>query len=329
MTDEELKKYREQIERLKRDFHGENSHNIENRNPFLKPIDSFEKASSGSLLSELKSLNNYSDNVHINIPKEIIKNNIPISQKIYTDESIDVPESINEVEIKNEIFENNSEPITNEAVNEDLILKIEEPIVEKTISEVSESKIVTESNEIIPPIISPTENTEIDEEKKPSIFKYILMLLALILLGFLAYYFYNKNNQPDVKNDASINIEKLYADSVLAYQEEIKIQKEIEEKYAEEKAAEESAKILISDTIFNLTDSLYSKGYYAIIGSFESNKNAIKTKSRNKTVYEAFIFNTDKIRLGLKISDDENQVLIDLEEVRKNYPEAWLIYNKN
>lgn len=202
---------------------------------------------------------------------------------------------------------------------------------------VKEPAIVAEIKEIgqnIPPIIPPITASGLaadEEHKKSSILKYVSLIVGILVLGVVAFYFYNRNVTNDLKHANQVKVEKAFADSVLAYEENLKIQQEIEAKYAEEQAElerlEQERIVFISDTIFNLSELEVATGYYAVIGSFSDMSFAKKFK--NKTKYPSVIFTQDKIRMGLKLSDDDIVIFEDLENVRKSYPEAWLLYNRH
>lgn len=318
MTPEELEKYKKQLENLKKDFHKENIENIE------KVLDSEktqkivvdEKLPNQSILEKIRQLgSDESTQADQPIKKENILSEeskpFDFTQNNKTEKKI----------VTSIISEKPIDAFEKENKNTNIIAEKTSP------KKHSPENVQTDKKDqnIIPPITPNNTNNELDESGNLNVLKYILLLLVLILIGFIAYFFYTKNLKNQTTSKVSTE-EKSYIDSVLNYEQEL-IRQEIEAKYNEDGVVLENSE-LISDSIYQIS-STNPAAYYVVIGSFGSLENAQKLKNKHKTAYESYIFNTDKIRVALKISEDENQVFNDLSSIKTKFPDAWLMYNRN
>lgn len=198
---------------------------------------------------------------------------------------------------------------------------------EKTSIAVANIKPETPKKEIKKPenLVSPSviqaENQNLKEEpnSKNNIIKYVFILFFLVLLAFLACYFYSKtNNNVNFNNNELSALEKNKVDSTLNFEEETRIQNL-------ESIQDSENSIRIADRIFQLK-SQNPKAYYVIIGSFKTMNKAVLLKQKEK---DAYIFDQEKIRVGIRIFADENEVLDVLAKIRLDYSDAWLVYNQN
>lgn len=369
MTPDELKKYKKQIEMLKKDFHKENPENIET-DPLSNLTDdnalNKTPGKSNSVLDKLKQLDKTAIREEKVIPVIADKVVTPIKTiknvglesvkqqteqvKQYAENKIsNTKTSTEQASYSNNIEKQIIKPIQEtkvETVKPTLETKAEsvKPVNEAkavNVKPIQETKVETiktavnetntkTNNEIkdVPPVIPPVSEPKNDneDEGKSSILKYILLLLLLLLLGFVAYYFYNKNNSKSEDLHQVTLEKKKYEDSVLAYEQE-KIKQEIEDKYNEDNI-ELEASPLIADTIYQVISN-NPEGIYAVIGSYAEMKNANSLKNKQQTGFESFVFEADRIRVALKISDEENLIFDDLTQVKAYYPDAWLMNNKN
>ncbi|MGB1316068.1 MAG: hypothetical protein ACPG4Y_08605 [Chitinophagales bacterium] len=362
MTNDELKKYREQIEKLKKDFHKDNPQNIEKSNLSFEPnkvSEKLEKPKNEKKISFLESIKNAGINTEVKKAKTNEKINQETENKIANEKNKSILTE-NETQKKEVEQTNNPFEIEKKVIKKTEIIPENKPTestkitskkvnVEKKITPIFEFQnndikpLISEKKEITKPIEKPKpevtktqENAnksniitpkvskdiitdESKEDKKSSIFKFIIAIILILLIGFGVYYFINKNNKKQILIAEKKAEEKeiAFSDSVLAY--EMALENDISEQIQKDF-------IKISDTIFNIISN-QDEAYYAILGSFSELKNAKKLQRNQKTNFEAVVFNQNPIRVGLKLN--ELTVLEDLEIVKELYPAAWLIYNKN
>ncbi|MGB0885595.1 MAG: hypothetical protein ACPGR5_04145 [Chitinophagales bacterium] len=362
MTNDELKKYREQIEKLKKDFHKDNPQNIEKSNLSFEPnkvSEKLEKPKNEKKISFLESIKNAGINTEEKKAKTNEKINQETENKIVSEKNKSIltenetqkkegEETNNPFEIEKKVIkkteiipenkptepakiaskkvnvENKTTPIFEFQNNDikplisekkEITKPIEKPKPEATKTQENANK----SNIITPKVSKDIITDESKEDKKSSIFKFIIAIILILLIGFGVYYFINKNNKKQILIAEKKAEEKeiAFSDSVLAY--EMALENDISEQIQKDF-------IKISDTIFNIISD-QDEAYYAILGSFSELKNAKKLQRNQKTNFEAVVFNQNPIRVGLKLN--ELTVLEDLEIVKELYPAAWLIYNKN
>ena len=174
--------------------------------------------------------------------------------------------------------------------------------------EIPKTKTVTEQKDF--------QNEKIEENADSNKSKKLLYLLIPVILGLLAYFMYSSLFSND-KIDRNIDtIETTNNENVIENENEI------------ENSVNniENEKTSISDTIYNLSTN-NPTGYYAIIGSYSESKNAIKLQKSNKTSYESYIMKSKNTRVALFLNTDDDNVFSLLEDVKKSYPNAWLMYN--
>lgn len=310
MTPDELRKYREQIAKLKKDFHKENPQNIElssnSTEAFteLSKLEKITKLTENPVLDKLKQIELNSTKPPVDEPKAI-----DFSQNRITQEKTISTNHLKEKPVIQSNYSSSEEKTVATSSSK-------EKLAQASVNEVSKIKT------IVPPVIPPKKEIIEEEPEKSSIFKYILLLLFLILAGLAAFYFFNKNSKKKAIKKEKERIERAYSDSVNTFDQE-KLKQEIDAKYNTENGFNR-----ISDTIYQL-QSLNPEGYYVVIGSYSELKNAKILKKKQKTAFDSYLFEQDKIRVALKISSDEDQVFNNLNEVKNYYPDAWLLYNKN
>ena len=174
--------------------------------------------------------------------------------------------------------------------------------------EIPKTKTVTEQKDF--------QNEKIEENADSNKSKKLLYLLIPVILGLLAYFMYSSLFSND-KIDRNIDtIETTNNENIIENKNEI------------ENSVNniENEKTSISDTIYNLSTN-NPTGYYAIIGSYSESKNAIKLQKSNKTSYESYIMKSKNTRVALFLNTDDDNVFSLLEDVKKSYPNAWLMYN--
>ena len=212
------------------------------------------------------------------------------------------------------------------------------PVIPEICEHVSYQNETTDSSQTTNSQVIENDKKTIEKEPNFYFLKFLMFLAALVFLGLVFLFVHKKWNelQPKKNNTTTLSLSSK-KDSLDSYIKSLTasdtISKAIEnqEKTPSTENLEKQSQIeipKISDTIFTLKSS-NPIGYYAVIGAYQDRKNALKLQQNQKTTFQAFLFDNKIIRVGLLLENNENTIFEQLHTIQKNYPQAWIMYNKN
>lgn len=183
-------------------------------------------------------------------------------------------------------------------------------------------------------------NNKMEEENKERNYFKKIIIGILILLFFLALYFiylnFSNSNWFNNSNSSEMTIVDEFSygnsDSVLLRENSDSISEYENEtnNMSRTNIDEEFISSLKGKHVYLLTSS-EPTGFYAMMGSFSSYKNAIKLQDMNMTDFPCHVFEPNENnmnRVGLYISESNFSVAENiLSEIRNMNENSWLVFN--